>query len=307
MPDNKPDQTVTYRGRFAPSPTGPLHAGSIMAALASYLDARSHRGSWLLRIEDLDPPRESPEAAARILHDLEALGLYWDGPVVYQSQRHDAYDAAIAQLASGGRTFWCNCSRQALADSNGHYPGTCRSLGLAAGTSRALRCKLPATRIEFMDGIQGPQEQRAQQDAGDFIVRRRDGLHAYQLAVVVDDAWQGITHVVRGIDLLDCTPRQIHLQQLMGYPTPEYAHIPVLVNPQGQKLSKQSFAAAIPAEDPAGVLYDALVRLQQQPDPQLRHADPGSVLDWAIFHWQPRRMAGLQAVPEVSAFDAAGV
>lgn len=258
-------------------------------------------------MEDLDPPRESPEAASRILHDLEALGLEWDGPVVYQSRRTEAYDAAIAQLTAGGQTFWCRCSRQTLAAAGGRYPGTCRELGLAAGPGLALRCRAGSTTIEFSDLLQGMQTQALEQEAGDFVIKRKDGLYAYQLAVIVDDAWQGITHVVRGIDLLDSTPRQIHLQQLLGMATPLYSHIPVLVNSEGHKLSKQNFATAIDADRPVQVLYDALTRLQQEPDPALLQADRDSLLAWALQHWRPQRMAGLRAVPEVSAAAAAGV
>jgi len=301
VPDRPVGQSAPCRGRFAPSPTGPLHAGSIMAALASYLDARSRHGSWLVRMEDLDPPRESPEAASRILHDLEALGLHWDGPVVYQSQRHADYEAAIAQLTAAGHTFWCRCSRQDLAETGGHYPGTCRTLGLPAGPGKALRVQVPDSIVSFTDLLQGEQSLQLRQDAGDFIIKRKDGLYAYQLAVVVDDAWQRITHIVRGTDLLDSTPRQLHLQRLLGHATPHYAHIPVLVNAEGQKLSKQNFAAAIPVEQPVQVLYEALVRLQQCPDPQLLQADRDSVLAWALQHWSPGQLTGLRAVPDVSA------
>lgn len=307
MPDRPVGQSEPYRGRFAPSPSGPLHAGSIMAALASYLDARANNGCWLLRMEDLDPPRESPEATSRILRDLEALGLCWDGPVVYQSQRHAAYDDAIAQLSAGDHTFWCGCSRQALAEAGGHYPGTCRQLGLPAGSGKALRCKVPDATTCFTDQWQGPQAQHLQQEVGDFIIKRKDGLYAYQLAVVVDDAWQGITHVVRGIDLLDSTPRQIYLQRLLGLATPHYAHLPVLVNADGQKLSKQNLAAAIPVDNPVRVLHDALVRLQQQPDPHLLQADRDSMLAWALQHWRPQRLADLRAIPEVFAITRPAV
>lgn len=278
-----------------------------MAALASFVDARANHGSWLLRMEDLDPPRESPAAASRILHDLDALGLHWDGPVVYQNQRHPAYETALTQLAAAGHTFWCSCSRQALAEAGGHYPGTCRESGLAPGPGKALRCKVPDASISFADQWQGPQTQNLQPHAGDFIIKRKDGLFAYQLAVVVDDAWQGITHVVRGIDLLDSTPRQIYLQDLLGFPTPHYAHIPVLVNAEGRKLSKQNHAPAIVADNPVPVLYQALARLQQEPEPHLLQADRDSLLDWAVQHWQPSRLAGLQALPDVSALTAPAV
>lgn len=290
-----------YRGRFAPSPTGPLHAGSIMAALASFLDARSHHGRWLVRMEDLDPPRESPAAASQILHDLEALGLHWDEPVLYQSQRHAAYADAIEQLDSAGHTFWCDCTRQVLSTTEGRYPGTCRERGLTSGPGKALRCRVSATNICFIDQLQGQCSHCLQRESGDFIIKRKDGFYAYQLAVVVDDAWQGITHVMRGIDLLDSTPRQIHLQALLSLATPQYAHIPVLVHADGQKLSKQSFAAPVTASTPVPVLFTALQRLQQQPDPQLLNGDRDSLLAWAISNWQPHKLAGLRAVPEIAA------
>lgn len=305
-----PDSTVPatpYRGRFAPSPTGPLHAGSVMAALASWLDARANHGSWLLRMEDLDPPRESPEAAASILHDLDSLGLHWDGPVLYQSQRYAAYDAALAQLEEQGLTYWCDCTRQMLAAHHGRYPGTCRERGLTPGPGRALRFRLPDRTQEWHDRLQGPQRWPLQQALGDFIIKRKDGLYAYQLAVVVDDAWQGVTDVVRGIDLLDSTPRQLQLQQALGYTAPRYAHIPVLVDRSGQKLSKQSFAAAIDAARPVPVLYGALLGLQQAPEPQLLQADRDSLLSWALAHWRPERLAGRAQVAEIAAAANAGV
>lgn len=272
-----------------------------MAALASFLDARSRRGFWYLRMEDLDPPRESPAAARSILHDLEALGLCWDGDVVYQSHRHAAYDAALASLAAAGQTFSCSCSRQELAEHQGRYPGTCRERDLPEGPGHAIRCRTNSVLISFTDRLQGCVTQALAEYPGDFVIKRKDGLHAYQLAVVVDDAWQGITHIVRGIDLLEATPRQIHLQHLLDLPVPEYAHIPVLVHPDGQKLSKQSFARAIDSSRPVAALYQALLNLQQAPDPQLLQADTDSLLAWAIANWRPQRLAGVRAVPEIAA------
>jgi glutamyl-Q tRNA(Asp) synthetase len=278
-----------------------------MAALASWLDARACQGTWLLRMEDLDPPRESPAAADRILRDLEALGLHWDGPVLYQSQRHAAYDEAIARLLAAGKAYWCDCTRQMLAARQGRYSGNCRQRALDAAPGRALRFTLPDSSLDCSDLLQGNRRWQLQQELGDFIIRRKDGLHAYQLAVVVDDAFQGITQVVRGIDLLDSTPRHVCLQQALGYATPQYAHIPVLVDAKGQKLSKQSFAAPITADHPVQVLYAALQRLQQQPDPALLQADRDSLLEWAVQHWQPQRLAGLRSVPEIAAATNAGV
>ncbi|MBV9192437.1 MAG: tRNA glutamyl-Q(34) synthetase GluQRS [Betaproteobacteria bacterium] len=238
-----------YIGRFAPSPTGPLHFGSLVAAVASFLDARTAKGRWLVRIEDLDEPRCVPGAADDILRTLERLGLAWDGEVVYQSKRHSLYGDALRRLQ--GRTYWCTCSRREVADSSlglatdgAHiYPGTCRGAGLQTG--RALRVRTAADEICFDDRVQGKRCQVLQHDVGDFVLHRADGMYTYQLAVVVDDAAQCITDVVRGADLLDSTPRQIHLQRSLGLPTPRYLHVPAAVNAKGEKLSKQTGAHAI--------------------------------------------------------------
>lgn len=296
----------SYRGRFAPSPTGPLHAGSILAALASYLDARACGGHWLVRIEDLDPPRESPEAAADILRTLEALGLTWDESIVYQSQRSEAYRAALAQLDSQSLLYACNCSRQKLGGLS-VYPGWCRDHHIVRGSATALRCRVADKSITFTDRLQGTFSQQLAQDVGDFVVHRRDGLFAYQLAVVVDDAWQGITDVVRGIDLLDSTPRQIYLQQQLGYATPGYAHVPIIVNAEGQKLGKQQHATPVDATRPAAVLYRTLQRLRQEPDVALAQAAPHDILAWAIAHWQPRKLAGMRAIPEIEGVSSPAV
>lgn len=249
-------------------------------------------------MEDLDPPRESPEAAASILRTLEALGLHWDEAVVYQSQRSAAYQEALAQLDAQSLLYACNCSRQKLSGTV-VYPGWCREHHIVRGSATALRCRVASTRIAFSDRLQGTYAQQLDSDVGDFIVHRRDGLFAYQLAVVVDDAWQGITDVVRGIDLLDSTPRQIYLQHLLGYPTPRYAHVPVVVNAGGQKLGKQQYAQAIDASRPSAALYTTLQRLRQDPDPALLHASPADILAWAIAHWQPRKLAGITRIPEI--------
>jgi len=240
-----------YIGRFAPSPTGPLHLGSLVAALASYMEARRAKGKWLLRMEDLDKPREQPGAADAILRTLEALGLHWDGAVEQQSRRTERYRAALASL--GALTYPCGCTRSEIADSalaiDGArvYQGNCRA-GLTAGkTARAIRIKAEGE-IRFADRVQGEQRQRLERDVGDFVLCRADGQFAYQLAVVVDDAEQGVTEVVRGADLLDSTARQIYLQRRLGLPTPGYLHVPVAVNAAGEKLSKQTGAPAI---DPA--------------------------------------------------------
>lgn len=300
LPSTQPSHL--YRGRFAPSPTGPLHAGSILAALASYLDAKANQGLWFVRMEDLDPPRESRAAAASILHTLEALGFYWDDTVVYQSQRQDAYREALAELEDRQMIYSCQCSRKTLTDYGSVYTGTCRSLNVATQVSVALRCRISPRTITFTDRVQGNFFQHLEQDAGDFIVRRKEGLFAYQLAVVVDDAWQGITQIVRGIDLLDSTPRQIYLQELLGFVTPGYAHIPVLINAQGQKLGKQQYAQAVDTMRPGQVLFNALQRLQQQPEPALEELAPEEILAWGISHWDIEKISGIKQIPEIEEF-----
>ncbi|MES3007741.1 MAG: tRNA glutamyl-Q(34) synthetase GluQRS [Pseudomonadota bacterium] len=282
-----------YIGRFAPSPSGPLHFGSLVAALASYLDARSAQGQWLLRMEDLDPAREPPAAAGQILSTLELFGLYWDGPVVYQSKRLEAYADALANLQSRDLIYSCDCSRQQIQAIGGVYDNRCRRRGLPP-TAGALRVIVPDDSCRFLDAIQGAQQQHLLRECGDFVLRRKDGLFAYQLAVVVDDAWQNITHIVRGSDLLDSTPRQLYLQRLLGYPTPQYAHIPVAVNDSGQKLSKQHFAAPLDLQHPNVQLLAALRFLGQNPSPDLTRASPAELLAWGVMHWD------IQAVPKLA-------
>lgn len=292
--------TPVYRGRFAPSPTGPLHFGSVVAALGSYLDARAQGGRWLVRMEDLDPPREQPGAADTILRTLEALGLHWDEAVVYQHTRTADYQTAMDRLLASGAAFPCACSRSEIADSGltglegPVYPGTCRE-GLHGRAARAIRARVDAHSIAFDDGLQGRVTQNLEQEIGDFVIRRADGYFAYQLAVVVDDAAQGITHVVRGADLLLSTPRQIHLQRLLGLPTPIYVHLPVAVNESGEKLSKQTGAEPATLEAPAGTLFAALRFLMQDPPSALRQAPSGELLDWAIGHWQPTRLTAVKS------------
>ena len=276
-----------YVGRFAPSPSGPLHFGSLAAALASWLDARAARGRWLLRIEDLDAPRTQPGAVDDIVRTLERFGLTWDGPVIYQSLRGARYEAALQRLQ--GRTYWCGCTRREIADSalglaaDGAqiYPGTCRD-GLPAGKPpRALRVRTQRQAISFEDRVQGAQQQSVEELVGDFVLYRADGQFAYQLAVVVDDAEQGVTDVVRGADLVDSTARQIHLQRLLGYPEPRYLHIPVAVNAFGEKLSKQSGAQAIDASRRDELIPRILTFLGQR-------ASVG--LDEAVANWTPSRI-----------------
>ena len=260
--------STAYVGRFAPSPSGPLHAGSLVAALASYLDAKAHGGRWLLRIEDIDEARTVPGAAEAILQALAAFGMRHDGEVLVQSQRKEIYQAAFDRLAA--HTYACGCTRREIADSRlgiaadgaAIYPGTCRH-GLAPGkTARALRLRVPDAgepneTITFTDRWLGPIVQHLASEVGDFVLKRADGYWAYQLAVVVDDAEQQVTHIVRGTDLLDSTGRQIYLQRLLGYPTPTYMHVPVVLNEAGEKLSKQTGATALDLNEPLGELLRA--------------------------------------------------
>ncbi len=292
-----------YRGRFAPSPTGPLHFGSLVAAVGSYLQARANHGAWLVRMEDLDPPREIPGAADDILRTLERFGLQWDESVVYQSQRYAAYAAALEALRRRAAIYPCGCSRREITDSSitgidgPLYPGTCRD-GLPAGRHpRAWRVCTDSTLITFDDVVQGVIESRLTHDTGDFVVKRADGFYAYQLAVVVDDAAQGITEVVRGCDLLDSSARQIHLQQLLSLPTPTYLHLPVAVNAHGEKLSKQTFAARLDLQRPVTALHAALEFLGQQPPRELRADTLDTLWDWARTHWQPRDIPRLPTIP----------
>ncbi len=293
---------TTYRGRFAPSPTGPLHFGSLVAALGSWLDARSHGGEWLVRIEDLDQPRTVPGAADTILATLDYCGLEWNGSVLYQSSRDSAYASALALLVKGDFAFPCACTRKEIADSalrlNGElaYPGTCRN-GLHPGrTARATRVRVGQSKISFDDAIQGRLQQDLESDVGDFVVKRADGLFAYQLAVVVDDAEQGITDIVRGADLLDSTARQIHLQHLLGLGTPRYAHLPVAVNSRGEKLSKQTLASAVDKSQATILLTEALRFLGQRPPTELTRTTPREVLEWGCVHWSLAKVPGLRSI-----------
>ena len=282
---------TSYIGRFAPSPTGPLHFGSLIAAVGSYLCARSAGGRWLVRMEDLDLPRVVPGAADGILTTLEAFGLHWDGEVLYQSTRLASYAAALPAL--DGELYPCGCSRSDIAHhtaGSGNpvsiYPGTCRN-GLPPGkAARSLRLSTCGQSISFRDLVQGQQQQNLEREVGDFVVRRADGLFAYQLAVVVDDAAQGITEVVRGSDLLDSTPRQILLQRLLGHHSPRYAHLPVATNRQGQKLSKQTRAAPLDNSQPLPALWRTLQFLGQQPPRELLDGDLDSFWSWAIGNWR---------------------
>ena len=281
-----------YTGRFAPSPSGLLHFGSLVAALASWLDARAAGGRWLVRIEDLDASRSRPEITTAILRQLEALGLEWDGPVVHQSARLDLYRAALDALRRSGNAYWCGCSRKEIEDSsmrpgklsaNRVYPGTCRN-GIRPGAApRAMRVRTHERPVRFADRMQGDIEQVVEREVGDFVVLRADGVFAYQLAVVVDDAAQGVTDVVRGADLLDSTARQILLQQLLGLATPRYLHVPVAVAASGAKLSKQTGAKPLPEGQPAESLRDALEFLGLCGAPS--SGRPRDLLLWARNRW----------------------
>ncbi len=283
--------TSNYIGRFAPSPTGPLHFGSLVAAVASFLDARKKNGAWLLRIEDLDPPREDQHAPATIIDQLIAHNLHWDGDIVYQSLRHDAYSAAINQLLQSGFAYPCDCARKKVP---AVYPGTCRSKSPnEVGKPHAFRLRIDTPVISIKDDVLGPQQWQLGKEMGDFIIKRKDGLFAYQLAVVVDDAFQHVTHVVRGSDLLESTPRQIYLARKLNLPIPHYMHFPVILGDSGDKLSKQTHAAPVSNHDALNNLKHSLGFLGQQ----VPHAvtDIGKLVEVAIANWDvnsiPKRLA----------------
>ncbi|MEI8385626.1 MAG: tRNA glutamyl-Q(34) synthetase GluQRS [Nitrosomonadaceae bacterium] len=285
-----------YRGRFAPSPTGPLHFGSLVAAVGSYLDAKSCQGEWLVRIENLDSVREVTGASQEILNTLESLGMEWDGEVVYQDRHHDTYQSALTLLEQQGLVYPCTCSRKEIADSGisgrdgAVYPGTCRDGLPDPRHSVSIRVRTHDDPIEFRDALFGPVQQQLTSATGDFVLRRADGIYAYQLAVVVDDAAQGITHVVRGADLLDSTPRQIYLQHLLGYLTPAYMHLPLVTNTQGEKLSKQTQAAAIDLTQPIRQLVAAIEFLGQSPPATLTKGRLESFWQWSIENWSPQKI-----------------
>lgn len=291
---------MSYRGRFAPSPTGPLHFGSLVAAVASWLDARAAGGTWHVRIEDVDEPRTVPGADDEILRALEGFGLAWDGEITWQSRRTDLYEAALDVLREQGAVYRCRCSRREIADAaprgieGAVYPGTCRHLVLSAAERCAERFEVEEGIVAFDDRVQGPVSQDVARDVGDFVLRRRDGLHAYQLAVVVDDAEQRITDVVRGADLLASTPRQILLQRALGLPTPRYLHVPVATDARGEKLSKQSLALAVDAKA-AGALLHAALEFLGQPRPQSFLAS--EILAEAAQGWDPGRIPRLRDAP----------
>ena len=285
-----------YCGRFAPSPTGPLHLGSLIAALASYLDARYNAGTWLVRMEDLDPPREEQGAARRILDSLQNHGLHWDGELLFQSQRHHAYAAALQKLSDAGHLFHCDCTRQSLGP-DGACQGNCRDRRGELRSPTAIRVSSPSpAHIEFVDQLQPDRYSASSALPADFVVRRKDGLYAYQLAVVVDDEWQGVNHIVRGSDLMDSTARQICLQQLLGYRTPSYLHLPVITDRAGHKFSKQTHAPALDDRQAAANLRAALAFLHQREPPPALHTS-GDILHFACQHWMPRAIPAVMSIP----------
>ncbi|ROT95997.1 tRNA glutamyl-Q(34) synthetase GluQRS [Marinobacter sp. R17] len=292
--------TSVYRGRFAPSPTGPLHFGSLVTGLASYLEARTHSGTWLVRIEDLDPLREPPEAAGQILHSLECHGLHWDESVRFQSERHEAYAAAIQQLLDDDRAYGCACSRKQLSAHNGHHPDDCRNRKAMPDGPHAVRLKLDDCTLSWRDRLLGPQAQVLRAERDDPVLQRKEGFYAYQLAVVVDDIDQGITDIVRGSDLLETTAAQLKLFDWLGATAPDFLHIPVVLNASGQKLSKQTHAPALDDDQPGANLWHALQALGQEPPATLLGASPDAILEWAQPHWSAERLplqSGLAPAP----------
>jgi glutamyl-Q tRNA(Asp) synthetase len=291
-----------YVGRFAPSPTGPLHFGSLVAALGSCLEARAQCGRWLLRMEDVDEPRCSGAVADDIVRTLDAYGFEWDGPVLQQSRRKDRYREVLDGLVAAGDAYPCACTRRKLADAAlavdgaAIYPGTCRQ-GLPPGkAARAWRLRVDQAEIDFDDALKGRRCQQLARDVGDFVLLRADGYFAYQLAVVVDDADQGVTHVVRGADLLDSTPRQIFLQRCLGWPTLAYAHLPLVVDAAGEKLSKQTRAPAIDVGRAAPTLVAALAFLGQSPPAGLAAAALPEVWAWARAEWRLARVPAMSGM-----------
>lgn len=291
-----------YIGRFAPSPTGDLHLGSLVAALGSYLDARHHGGQWLLRMEDLDTPRVVPGCADRMLRTLECFGLTWDGAATYQSRHTEAYAEALARLSQNGFTFRCTCSRRLRSGTEDQgYPGTCRNRPHESAEPVSVRFRIDDLQtISFDDRFQG----KCAFDLhalGDVVIRRRDGLFAYQLAVVVDDAASGITHVVRGADLLSSTAWQIALQAALGAAQPSYAHLPVVTEAGGTKLAKSRRSIPLDPAHAAPLLLTALRLLRQEAPVALESETPITIIKWGIDHWCPRAFHGIRAVhaPEI--------
>ncbi|MGZ8135788.1 MAG: tRNA glutamyl-Q(34) synthetase GluQRS [Methylococcaceae bacterium] len=287
-----------YIGRFAPSPTGSLHLGSLYTALAGFLQARSRQGKWLLRIDDLDTPRNVAGSVGNILKTLDVFGLYWDDSVVYQSRNADVYHDMLDVLAKNAQIYRCICSRKSLAaiSSTDIYPGLCRDKQIPPDNPHSLRIKTDNRSISFHDELQGLISHKLAEQHGDFILKRKDRIIAYQYAVVIDDDRQQINHVVRGVDLLDSTPKQIYLQQILGLATPRYMHLPIIVDEQGYKLSKQTCATAVGLKAPNKTIFQLLHLLKQNPPSELQNAASSELLDWAIDHWQPNVLKNIQEI-----------
>ena len=285
-------QSTIYKGRFAPSPTGPVHFGTLVTAVGSYLQAKKNNGEWIVRMEDVDTTRKVAGADVDILNTLAAYGFEWHGEVIYQSKQSHHYQQALEQLISQSLIFPCLCSRKQLAETDSDiYPGTCRQQPLPEKNQHALRIIAENIDIAFVDAVMDKQSQNIKQQCGDFILKRRDGLFAYQLAVVVDDALQGISEVVRGADLLEVTARQIYLQQLLYYPTPDYCHLPLVIDDAGNKISKSEGAATVGTENKVRQLISALKFLGQQPPDELNEANISELWKWSIDHWRLDRVA----------------
>ncbi len=283
MSNNKPQ---SYKGRFAPSPTGAVHFGTLLAAVGSYLQAKKNDGEWLIRMEDVDLTRKVEGADTDILHTLEAFGFEWQGEILYQSTQNEYYEEALQQLIERSLVFPCTCSRKQLAETGSDiYPGNCRLRQLPEKSEHALRVLAQNITINFTDAVMGKQSQNMARQCGDFIIKRRDDLFAYQLAVVVDDATQGITEIVRGADLLDSTPRQIYLQQLLGYMTPTYCHLPLAVDADGNKISKSEGAARVDVKYKEKQLCDVLAFLGQKPPADLTTCNINDIWQWAVNNW----------------------
>jgi len=305
---------VSYRGRFAPSPTGPLHFGSLIAALASHADARAHRGEWQLRIDDIDAPRTRIDAENDIRATLERYGFKWDGAIVHQSSRIDRYESALARLRHSGSVYECACTRRDLdampLGSSGErvYPGACRD-GVAADhlrrRERAWRVRVDDAVVRFRDRLQGAQQQDLARDVGDFIVKRADGMFAYQLAIVVDDGDFGITHIVRGADLLASTPRQIFLQRKLAFSEPVYLHVPVALNASGEKLSKQTHATPLPHD--ALKALRAAWRFLDQPLPPAEFSSIDEFWRYAESAWSPSRLPPVPMLPAPAGHERTGL
>ena len=298
---------AAYRGRFAPSPSGPLHFGSIVAAAGSRADALAHGGEWHLRLDDLDPPRVAPGADSAILRCLEALGMEWQGPLVRQSQRTEAYAAALEHLTRSGRVYPCTCSRAEVARAGlpgvegPRYPGTCRDGPAVPGRAAALRLRLEGEVVRFHDALQGEVSQALAEATGDFVLRRADGVYAYHLACVVDDAAGGFDHVVRGADLLDSTGRQLLLHRLLGQTAPTHLHLPVAADPHGQKLSKQSGARAADTGSPAALLARAFAFLGHPVPAEVTTEGPAALWAWVATAWHRERLPRLRQAPAPAA------